>query len=167
MFLKKLFISIFTVLVLFTFSGCTEGTESLPEMSGIIFNALKAGSISKLNKAIPSEKSIEKYYASYYANKYPTPEERKQEAINKSQAMRLNLNLQLQKALEKAKEKGLDWSKAKMSDFKYNVENKKEGYQEAEGRVIVESNNQKYTFLYRAFNIENRWFLDENLKMQE
>lgn len=136
-------------------------------MSGIIFNALKAGSSSKLNKAIPSEKSIEKYYASYYANKYPTPEERKQEAINKSQAMRLNLNLQLQKALELAKEKGLDWNKAKMSDFKYNVENKKEGYQEAEGRVIVESNNQKYTFLYHAFNVENRWFLDEGLKMVE
>ncbi len=156
------------VFIVFCLQACKNGAETLPELAGEIFEALQSNNRKDLLKTAPSPAEYEEAYMFFYANKYPDKSELKKEATDKAVSMRLNLSANFNELMKTAlEEKNLDWKNTKIRDLKYNVKDRKEGYQEAKMRMILETGVEKNVVLFDAIRHEKRWYLVENLRWEE
>jgi hypothetical protein len=156
------------MLLILPLQACKDGAESLPELAGNIFEALQDNNRKDLLKTAPSLSGYEDAYMMMYANKYPDKSELKKEATNKAVSMRLNLTANFNELMKTAQtEKNLDWATTKIRDLKYTVKDRKEGYQEAKMRMILENGVEKNVVLFDAIKVEKRWYLVENLRWEE
>ena len=57
------------------------------------------------------------------------------------------------------KESVPDWSKAKLSDYKYEVNDTKEGFHQAIMKLIITSNDKVTKVQCNALQVADRWFL--------
>jgi hypothetical protein len=147
--------------------GCKTGAESISELNGMLYEAVKSGSEKKMLKCVPSKKDMEMAYNLYYTDQYPDPKEREKAALEKAVSMRLSLTLAFRNVLKEAKEKGIDWKKAKFLDLKYSVKDRTAGYKEAKVRMIIESATGKNVIVFDALESEKRWFLVEKMAWEE
>ncbi|MGZ5282266.1 MAG: hypothetical protein ACXWEY_08325 [Bacteroidia bacterium] len=166
--MMKLLRILILMLLILTLKACKNGAETLPELAGEIFEALKDNNRKDLLKTAPSLSGYEEAYMMIYANKYPDKAELKKEATDKAVSMRLNLTSNFNELMKTAQdEKKLDWATTKIRDLKYTVKDKKEGYQEAKMRMIVETGVEKNVVLFDAIKVDKRWYLVENLRWEE
>lgn len=157
------------LLMLLPLQACKNGAETLPELAGEIFEALKDNNRKDLLKTAPSLSGYEDAYMMIYANKYPDDKAKlRNEATDKAVSMRLNLTTNFNELMKTAQdEKKLDWAITKIRDLKYTVKDRKEGYQEAKMRMIVETGVEKNVVLFDAIKVDKRWYLVENLRWEE
>lgn len=158
---------IFSFLFLAVFSGCKNGAESIPELAGKIFEAVKSNKEKDLLKCAPSSKETVLAYQLYYSDIYPEKTERDKIAMEKAASMRLSLTLAFRNILSEAREKGIDWKTAKLLDLKYSTKDRTEGFTEAKVRIITESNVGKNVIVFEAMESEKMWYLMEKLAWEE
>jgi hypothetical protein len=158
---------IFSLLILSALSGCKTGAESISELSGKLFNALKSGSEKQMIKCIPGTDEMIMAYELYHPDISPDKKEREKLAVEKAVSMRLSLTLAFRNILKEAREKGIDWKTAKLLDLKYSVKDRKEGFKEAKVRVIVDSNVGKNVVVFDGMESEKRWYIVEKMNWEE
>jgi hypothetical protein len=158
---------ILSLLALAFISGCKTGAESISELSGKLFDALKSGSEKKMISCIPSSKDMVTAYNLYHSDKYPDEKEREKLASEKAVSMRLSLTLAFRNILKEAREKGIDWKTAKQLDLKYSVKDRTDGFKDAKVRLIIDSNVGKNVVVFDALESGKRWFIVEKMAWEE
>lgn len=158
---------IFSLLALTVLSGCKTGAESISELTGKLFDALKAGSEKQMIKCIPGTSETVTAYELYYPDIHADQKEREKLATEKAVSMRLSMTLAFRQILKEAREKGIDWKSAKLLDLKYSVKDRKEGFKEAKVRLIIDSNVGKNVVVFDAMESEKRWYIVERMAWEE
>ncbi len=151
-------ILVFTALLFMCYS-CKEGAESLSELSVSIFNAIKANDFNALLKTAPSQKAMSKYLELYEFNKFSDASTRKEEASNRTTTANATLKKEFTTLMAALKESVPDWSKAKLSDYKYEVNDTKEGFHQAIMKLIITSKDKVTKVQCNALQVADRWFL--------
>jgi hypothetical protein len=156
------------MLMLLPLQACKTGAETLPDLAAKIFDALQANSKKNLMKAAPTQQEYEEAYYMFYFHKFQDKAELKKEAKDKAASMQLNLKTGFDQLIKTAQEeKNLDWANTKIRDLKYNIKDRKEGFQEAKVRMIVETGIEKNVVLFDAIQYEKRWYLVDNFRWEE
>jgi hypothetical protein len=158
---------ILCLLVLASFSGCKTGADSISELTGKLFDAVKANSEKKMLACIPSKENMQAAYSLYYQDKYPDKAERDKLALEKAVSMRLSLTLAFRNILKEAREKGINWKTAKFLDLKYSTKDHTEGFKDAKVRMIIDTNVGKNVVVFDAMESEKRWFIVEKMAWEE
>ncbi len=153
------------MLLLLVCNSCKEGAESLSELSVSIFNALKASNFNALLKTAPSDKSMANYLELYEFNKFKDPTERKAEAANRTKVANAQLKKEFDATVASLKDRIPDWNKAKLTDYKYQVNDTKEGYHQAQVRLLISANSKVSTINCTALQVADRWFLVPGLNV--
>jgi hypothetical protein len=163
--MTRKFLLLFSLFGLIILSGCGNGAESIPELSDRLFQALKSKSNKKFEKCMPTLNQMQKGYVTYFADGKKTKEEQKKDGLDEAATRQLNLNQQFAKLLSAPQYSQMDWNKATISDFalKYDVTDRKEGFQEAKVRMTAKAG----TVLFTAWHFGDRWFVVEDLKWEQ
>ena len=98
---------------------------------------------------------------------HPDEKEREKQAVEKAASMKLSLTLAFRNILKEAREKGIDWKTAKLLDLKYSVKDRKEGFNEAKVRMIIDSNVGKNVVIFESVETEKRWHIVEEMRWEE
>jgi len=148
-------------------SACKNGADSIPELSTMVFNALKAQKQSMLSQCEPSTDEMEKAFEFYLSDTTHTKEARKRDALDKTASVKMSLNQGFANVERGAIERKIDWSKTSIKDFKYVVSDHKENYKDAKVRIIIATGSMKNVILYNAYLFGNRWYLMSDLAWEE
>jgi hypothetical protein len=155
------------IFLLLVFAGCGNGADSIPELSTRIFTALQKQDQGLLSSCEPSTAEMEKALKMYMSDPSANDNARKQYAIDKTASMKLTLNQRFATMEQEAKDKNINWSTAKILDFKYSLNDHKEDYKDASVRVILQTGAVKNVIVYKAYLFGNRWYLMEGLGWEE
>jgi hypothetical protein len=148
-------------------AGCKNGADSIPELSTKIFKALQKQDQSLLSACEPSSSEMEKAYELYLSDPSATKEVRHQNSIDKTASIKLTLNQRFATMEQEAREKNINWTQARIIDFKYSLNDHKEDYKDASVRVILQTGAVKNVILYKAYLFGSRWYLMEGLAWEE
>jgi hypothetical protein len=162
---KKLFY--ISITLLFLVGGCKNGADSIPELSTMIFNALKAQKQSMLSNCEPTSKEMEKAIELYFTDTSHTKADRQKEAYDRTASIKITINQRFSNLEQGAKERNIDWSKTKILDFKYSLTDHREDYKDASVRIIIATNGVKNVIVYKAYLFGNRWYLMNDLAWEE
>ena len=155
---------IFTALLFICYS-CKEGAASLSELSVSVFNAIKANNFDALVKNSASEKSMAKYLELYEFNKFKDPSERKEEASNRVKKSNATMKKDFTNLMASTKDAGIDWSKTTLKDYKYEVNDTKEGFHQAIVKLIIANGTKASQITCNALEVADRWFLVEGMEL--
>lgn len=158
--MRKTFFLAAILFTAFMLNACDNGADSLPELSGMITNALKTNSSETLAKAAPSDAEMKVAMQDYFSDQYKGTEELEQKAKEKAEANRQALTADMNAIVKAGTEKGIDWSKAKMANFSYTDQMTKDGYKKALVEIIISGGNNVYQKVKcDAVQFGKRWYL--------
>jgi hypothetical protein len=148
-------------------AGCKNGADSIPELSTLIFKALKAQKLKMLETCEPSKNEMEKAFELYLFDSSHSIAARKSEAVNKTAAWKQTLEREFYEVLREGKIMNIDWKQTEVKDFKYTLSDHPQDYKDANVRVIIVTGKMKNVILYKAYLFGNRWYLVEGLRWEE
>lgn len=155
------------LLLLLICNSCNEGAASLSELSYKVFNGLKACKFEELSGSVPSLKGMDKYLELYEFNKFRDPAERKEEATRRFKEMNIALKGEYAKTTTSGKAFGIDWAKSTLKDYKYEVNDTKQGYHEAIIKLIISSDSKLFKVKCNSVQIAERWFLIQGMEVEK
>ena len=144
-------------------TGCGNGADDLAELSGMVFNALKAQNQSLIAKCEPSVPDMEKAIEMNLEDSTRTQAARHDAAINKTGSLQLNMDQSFSNVVAGAKQRNIDWKTAQLKDFHYTIHEHVEDYKDADIHLIVACGKIQSLLSFRAYLFGNRWYLVEGL----
>ena len=162
MVLKNSFKIVGYLFVLLVLTSCHRGIDNLPQLSQIVFNAIKSGEFSKIQKVLPDKQAMSVYLEQYEINQYKDDSKRTIESGSRVKIINTRIHDQVTLIHSSTK---ISWMDATLKNYQYEENDTKYGYLEGLGKLEIKSSAGTKFVKFQARKVNGLWFLYDGLEL--
>jgi hypothetical protein len=142
---------------------CSNGADSLPELSSRIVLALSAKDSTDIWKLAPSKNDMEEALKNYFSNEYKSKEEMEKMALDRTVNNQVAIMKDVSRVKKEGRDVGIKWKEVKLANFSFDEHETIDAYMHATLTLtLVGGTSSLNTLLVDAVQYDDRWYLYES-----